>query len=185
MLTTLVDHAWPGGACEVTEPLTCCEPQEFGAFRRGLDKSHALRQASKGDDLRDFAAMSYEPTSHGTRPQPFWVRLRAHYYLARRLKRLSPWRAFVTAFEAAQKRNYGRAVPRPSEVLVRIDVDGSVWELTDAEKKCVDTEFSPFDGARPYIKSDYQQGTALGAINGFIDRKKVPADTPVNPASEE
>jgi hypothetical protein len=127
--------------------------------------------------------MSDESTNT-TKPQPFWVRFRAHYYLARRLKRLNPWQAFVTAFEAAQKRNYGRAVPKPSEVLVRIGVDGSVWELTDAEKKYVDTGFSQFDGARPYIKSDYQQRTALGAINGFIDRKKVPADIPVNPASK-
>jgi hypothetical protein len=120
--------------------------------------------------------------SEQTKSQPFWVRLRAHYYLARRLKRLSPWQAFVTAFEAAQKRNYGRVVPKPSEVLVRIGADGLVWELTDAEKKHVDTEFSPFDGARPYIKSGYQQRTALGAINGFIDRGKVPDDIPINPA---
>ena len=127
--------------------------------------------------------MSNQPSGNGTKPQPFWVRFRAHYYLARRLKRLNPWRAFATAFEAAQKRNYGRAVPKPSEVLVRIDGDGSAWELTDAEKKYVDTEFSPFDGARPYIKSDYLQRTPLGAINGFIDRKKVPTEIPINPAS--
>ena len=126
-----------------------------------------------------------EPTSDRTKPQPFWVRVRAHYYLARRLKRLNPWQAFATAFAAARKRNYGRAVPKPSEVLVRIDVDGSAWELTDAEKKYVDTEFSPFDGARPYIKSDYQQRTALGAINGFVDRKKVPAEIAVNPVSDK
>jgi hypothetical protein len=127
--------------------------------------------------------MSHRPSGERTKPQPFWVRLRAHYYLARRLKRLSRWQAFAAAFEAAQARNYGRAGPKPSEVLVRIDVDGSAWELTGAEKKYVDTEFSPFDGARPYIKSDYLQRTASGAINGFIDRKKVPAEIPINPAS--
>jgi hypothetical protein len=129
--------------------------------------------------------MSDESTRDRTRPQPYWVRLRGHYYLARRLKRLSPWQAFRSAFEAARMRNYGRVVSRPSDVLVRIDVDGSVWELTNAEKSYVDTEFSPFDGARPYIKSEYQERTASGAINGFIDRKKIPLGIPVNPASDE
>jgi hypothetical protein len=127
--------------------------------------------------------MSNESSSHSTKPRPFWQRFRAHYYLARRLKRLSPRQAFGSAFEAARKRNYVRVVPKPSEVLVRIDVDGSVWELTDAEKRYVDTEFSPFDGAKPYIKSDYRERTALGAINGFIDRAKVPEGIPINPVS--
>lgn len=129
--------------------------------------------------------MSDDSTRDRTKPQPYWVRFRAHYYLARHLKRMSPWQALGSAFEASRKRNYGRVVPKPSEVLVRIDVDGAAWELTDAEKKYVDTEFLPFDGARPYIKSEYRQRTPLGAINGFIDRKKVPADIPVNPASAE
>ena len=39
-------------------------------------------------------------------------------------------------------------MPKLSEVLVYIDVDGSARELTEAEKKYVDTEFSPSDGAR-------------------------------------
>ena len=129
--------------------------------------------------------MSDESARDSTRPRPYWVRLRAHYYLARRLKRLSPWPAFKSALNAARLRNYGRVGPRPSDVLVRIDVDGSVWELTDAEKRYVDTEFSPFDGARPYIKSDYRRRTASGAVNGFIERKKVPDGVLVNPASDE
>lgn len=134
---------------------------------------------------RRFAAMSDESTGCSTKPRPFWQRFRAHYYFLRRVKRLSPRQAFMSAFEAARQRNYVRDVRKPSEVLVRIDVDGSVWELTDAEKRYVDTEFSPFDGARPYIKSDYRERTALGAINGFIDRTKVPADIPVNPAPSQ
>jgi len=91
----------------------------------------------------------------------------------------------VVALEAARKRNYGRVVSKPSEVLVRIAVDGSAWELTDDEKQYVDTEFSPFDGARPYIKESYEQRTASGAINGFVDKRKVPPEVPVNPASPE
>ncbi|HUE66297.1 MAG TPA: hypothetical protein VMO78_18145 [Rhizomicrobium sp.] len=127
--------------------------------------------------------MSNEPSCDRIKPRSFWARFRAHYYLSRRLKRLNPWQAFATAFEAAQKRNYDRGGRKPSEVLIRIDVDGSAWELSEAEKKYVDTEFLPFDGARPYIKSEYLQRTPLGAINGFIDRKKVPTGIPINPTS--
>ena len=37
---------------------------------------------------------------------------------------------------------------KPSEVLVYMNNDGSARELTDAEKKYVDTEFAPFDGRK-------------------------------------
>ena len=37
---------------------------------------------------------------------------------------------------------------------------------------------------RPYIKSDSDARNALGAINGFIDRTKAPADIRIRPASE-
>jgi len=37
-------------------------------------------------------------------------------------------------------------MPKPSEVLIWIDVHGSARELTDDEKKYVDTAYSPFDG---------------------------------------
>ena len=47
-------------------------------------------------------------------------------------------------------------MPKPSELLIWINDDGSARELSEADKKYVDTEFSPFDGARPYIKSTYQ-----------------------------
>ena len=46
-------------------------------------------------------------------------------------------------------------MPKPSELLVWINNDGSARELTDADKKHVDAEFSPFDGARPHVKSTY------------------------------
>jgi hypothetical protein len=73
-------------------------------------------------------------------------------------------------------------MPKPSEVLVWIDNDGSARELTDAEKTYVDTDFSPFDGARPYIKPRYEQRNALGALRGFLQRQQLPAGTPVQPA---
>jgi len=44
--------------------------------------------------------------------------------------------------------------------LVYVNEDGSVRELTEAEKKYVDAEFSRLDGARPYVKSRYTDRTA-------------------------
>jgi hypothetical protein len=45
------------------------------------------------------------------------------------------------------------AMRNAADALVYVNEDGSVRELTEAEKKYVDTEFSPLDGARPYVKS--------------------------------
>jgi hypothetical protein len=73
-------------------------------------------------------------------------------------------------------------MPKPSEVLVFIDDDGSARELTDAEQAYVDADFSPFDGARPYIKSRYDQRNALGELRGFLQRQLLPAGLPVRPA---
>ena len=71
------------------------------------------------------------------------------------------------------------------EVLVYVNEDGSVRELTEADKKYVDTEFSPLDGARPYVKSRYSQRTALGGIRGYLPRTEVPAGMPIDPAPSE
>jgi len=73
-------------------------------------------------------------------------------------------------------------MPKPSKVLVFIDNDGSARELTDAEKTYVDADFSPFDGARPYIKPRYDQRNALGELRGFLQRRQLPAGTAVHPA---
>jgi hypothetical protein len=66
-------------------------------------------------------------------------------------------------------------------MLVWIDVDGSARELTDADKKYVDTEFAPFDGARPYMKSYYEQRNGWGELSGYLERKEVPDGVPINP----
>ena len=73
-------------------------------------------------------------------------------------------------------------MPDASEVLVWINRDGSARELTAAEKKHVDTEFSPFDGARPYIKSRYEQRNGWGTLSGYLQRKDVPDRVAINPA---
>ena len=75
-----------------------------------------------------------------------------------------------------------KPMPKPSEALVYIDNDGSARELTADEKKYVDTEFSPFDGARPYIKRYYLDRNAWGELRGFVKKSEVPDGVPVNPA---
>jgi len=76
----------------------------------------------------------------------------------------------------------GSAAPKPSEALVWINADGTARELTAAEKNYVDTEFSPFDGARPYIKSRYAQRNGWGELSGYVQRKEVPDGIPISPA---
>jgi hypothetical protein len=73
-------------------------------------------------------------------------------------------------------------MPKPSEALIWIDVDGSARELTDAEKSYVDTEFSPFDGARPYIKTKYSDRNGWGELCGYLPRTAVPDSVPISPA---
>jgi hypothetical protein len=73
-------------------------------------------------------------------------------------------------------------MPKKSELLVWIDIDGSARELTDAEKHYVDTEFSPFDGARPYIKSGYWELNGWGDLSGYLGRNELPDGVSINPA---
>jgi hypothetical protein len=71
---------------------------------------------------------------------------------------------------------------KPSEMLVWINADGSARELTGAEKRYVDTEFSPFDGARPFIKPHYEQRNGWGELGGYLLRNMVPDGLAINPA---
>jgi hypothetical protein len=100
----------------------------------------------------------------------FWIRRQ------RRVRRGSAARAARSVQPSATN------TPKPSEVLIWVNVDGSARELTEADKKYVDTEFSPFDGARPYIKSHYQQRNGWGELSGYLHRKEVPDGVLVNPA---
>lgn len=72
-------------------------------------------------------------------------------------------------------------MPNAGGALVYVNEDGSVRELTEAEKKYVDTEFSPLDGARPYIKTRYEDRTAWG-IQGYLPRIQVPDGMFIHPA---
>jgi hypothetical protein len=77
------------------------------------------------------------------------------------------------------------AMPNASEVLVYINDDGSARELSETEKKYVDTEFSPLDGARPHIKTRYEQRNGWGNLSGFLQRRDVPVGMPINLAPSE
>jgi hypothetical protein len=73
-------------------------------------------------------------------------------------------------------------MPNASQVLIHIENDGSARGLTEAEKSYVDTEFSPFDSARPFVKSTYEQRNGWGELRGFLPREKVPETVPINAA---
>ncbi|MCK0108905.1 hypothetical protein MWU58_06350 [Flavobacteriaceae bacterium S0825] len=57
---------------------------------------------------------------------------------------------------------------------VYVENDGTVRELDNEEIEYLRTEFEPTDGARPYIKSSYNQLTPDNKISGFLQRNKVP-----------
>ena len=87
---------------------------------------------------------------------------------------------------AAEIARYMKAPKSPviengSQVLVRVEYDGSVRELTDSEKEMVDTAYHPADGGRPYIKSSYDEKNHLGFMTGFLQRKDLPAGITIKP----
>jgi hypothetical protein len=51
---------------------------------------------------------------------------------------------------------------------------GTVRELHPEERKYLETPFSPFDGARPYVKQDYGSVDGSNTIEGFCPRSKIP-----------
>ncbi|MEB8330231.1 hypothetical protein OO009_12775 [Flavobacteriaceae bacterium KMM 6897] len=57
---------------------------------------------------------------------------------------------------------------------VYVEIDGTVRELDNGEIEYLETKFEPSDGARPYIKSSYNQLTPDKKILGFLHRDKVP-----------
>jgi hypothetical protein len=90
-------------------------------------------------------------------------------------------RTFTTPSGSIVRLPKRATTPNASEILVYINEDGSARELTQADKKYVDTEFSPLDGARPYVKSHYSQRTPLGEIRGYLPRTSVPRGMPIHP----
>ena len=65
-------------------------------------------------------------------------------------------------------------IKREKFEYVYVENDGTVRELDSEEIEYLQTEFEPTDGARPYIKSHYNQLTPNSKIVGFLKRNKVP-----------
>lgn len=73
---------------------------------------------------------------------------------------------------------------RPKESgfkYVYVQEDGTVRELDEEDVEYLKTEFSPNDGARPYIKISYNQLTPDKKISGFIQRNRVPKKIKIKP----
>jgi hypothetical protein len=66
-----------------------------------------------------------------------------------------------------------KSVPYP---YVYVNDDGSVRELHQSECTYLETPFSPFDGARPYIKNSYTSKNGWGDIGGFCLRIGIPSN---------
>lgn len=63
---------------------------------------------------------------------------------------------------------------------VYVEIDGTVRELDKGEIEYLETKFEPSDGARPYIKSSYNQLTPDKKILGFLHRDKVPENIKIS-----
>ena len=76
-------------------------------------------------------------------------------------------------------------MPKHSDSLIYVEDDGTARELTDEEKEYVDKDFSPLDGARPFIKARYQQRNGWGELRGFLSRTKLPPGLKINAAPRD
>lgn len=61
---------------------------------------------------------------------------------------------------------------------VWIDDDGSAREVTELERRTLSTEDPP-DGRRPYIKLRYESRDRKKRRRGFLRRRQLPADVPI------
>ena len=66
-----------------------------------------------------------------------------------------------------------QAIPYP---YVYVKEDGTFRELDAQERQYLEQEFSPFDGARPYVKFRFSSRTPNGYLHGFLHRSRLPPD---------
>ena len=83
------------------------------------------------------------------------------------------------------RRRKRRSVDKAEFEYVYVNQDGSVRELSPNEQAYLEEEFSPFDGARPYIKSSYESLDGWGSMSGFIPRKEIPTDMGIDPVNPQ
>jgi len=68
---------------------------------------------------------------------------------------------------------------------VMVSEDGSAREVSEDERNYLEEEFSPADGARPYIKFRYESLDGRGSLEGFILRRQVPSSIPISCSNHE
>jgi hypothetical protein len=68
-----------------------------------------------------------------------------------------------------------RRRPQAGFPYVYVNQDGSVRELSQGEQEYLSKKFDPFDGARPYIKSNYRSLDGWGSLSGYLERRRVPS----------
>lgn len=85
------------------------------------------------------------------------------------------------------RRLLARAAPAETESgqspypFVYVEVDGTARELHADERAYLETDFEGGDGARPYVKSKYEQRDGSGGLSGYLRRSKLPAGASIKP----
>jgi hypothetical protein len=72
-----------------------------------------------------------------------------------------------------------------ADEYVYVNQDGTVRELSQDERDYLSQDFSPADGARPYIKLLYSSRNGWGSRSGFLLRKRVPSRITIEPVNPE
>lgn len=83
--------------------------------------------------------------------------------------------------------------PRGSRLLPKIEsypyvyvnADGTARELHPNERKYLEKEFLPGDGAAPHVKCSYAELDGWGEKKGFLKRAKLPKGTPTQDAPKQ
>jgi hypothetical protein len=89
----------------------------------------------------------------------------------------------------SQSRTY--AIVSPTEAqqtpypYIFVNDDGTVRELHQAERNYLQEAFAPSDGARPYVKTSFDDRNGWGSPKGFCHRSKVPPNLPIAAAPAE
>ncbi|MFN8383399.1 MAG: hypothetical protein U0V02_15760 [Anaerolineales bacterium] len=92
-----------------------------------------------------------------------------------------PLLAIMTYFVWVSWQTRSRRSKDDGYQYVYVEEDGSAREVTADEKKYLETEFQPADGARPYIKLRYESTAPGGSISGFLRRRQLPSNIQINP----
>ena len=99
------------------------------------------------------------------------------------------WRRFQGLSKHRRADDYAVVAPDEARLdpypYVYVDRDGGARELHPDERSYLESYFSPFDGARPYIKSRYPGLNGWGEISGYLKRSKLPNGLQVSSAPSD